>query len=197
MATTGERLGGIGAVLEDELERARAAGIAGKTVVLVEGESDRRALIVLGGSRGLDLVSETTDVVAMTGATNLPRFVALLGPDGCRVPVLALCDEAEAAYFRDALPSSAPLFVCVRDLEDELIRAIGIDRVVDIFGEYGDSRRWHRLLRQPEHRESPRIHQVRRFIGNSFRKIEYAERIAAAIRPDEVPDPLRGLLDAL
>ena len=133
-----EQMGGIGAILEEELVRARKAGEIGNMVVLVEGESDRRAVETLARRQGRSLLSAGVSVIAIAGATKFPRFVDLLGPLGYGVDLVGLCDEGEKGDFRSALTwadqefsrdrgdlERIGFFVCVRDLEDELIRASG------------------------------------------------------------------------
>src|SRR5436190_10287656 len=92
------------------------------TVVFVEGASDRVALLRLAERRRRDLAAEGVDVVAIGGAHALGRFLASL--DARDLKLVGLCDAGEAEHFRRAL-GPAPCFVCDRDLEDELIRALG------------------------------------------------------------------------
>ncbi|HSM44059.1 MAG TPA: TOPRIM nucleotidyl transferase/hydrolase domain-containing protein, partial [Acidimicrobiia bacterium] len=123
-----EQMGGNGAVLAEELERAEIAGLASRSVILVEGASDHQALSALARRQRRDLDTEGITIIATAGATNLFRFVELLGPTGHDVPLAGLCDEGEAAEVRAALMAaglgaSEPgeletlgFFVCMRDL---------------------------------------------------------------------------------
>ena len=76
------------------------------TVVLVEGESDRRAMETLARRQGWDLVDAEVAIVPIAGATNLPRFLELLGPSGYGVEIAGLCDQGEEDNFRRALQRS-------------------------------------------------------------------------------------------
>ena len=48
--------------------------------VLVEGESDREAVLALAGKRGVRLTDRGVEVLAMGGITNIARYVAELAP---------------------------------------------------------------------------------------------------------------------
>lgn len=135
---TTEQMGGDGAVLAEEIEQAEAAGATATSVILVEGVSDQRAVETLARRRGRDLNADGVAVIPIAGATNVDRFLALLGPGGYDVPLAGLCDEGEEREFRNALERSGlgtdldraamerlGFFVCVGDLEEELIRALG------------------------------------------------------------------------
>ena len=58
------------------------------------------------------------------------------------------------------------LYVCVDDLEDELIRAIGAARVEELIDSQGDLGSFRSLQRQPEWRGPPAGSQLRRFLGS-------------------------------
>lgn len=161
-----------------------------RSVVLVEGESDRVALVALAGRMGLD-VSDVS-IVAMGGATSIVHFADRYGPD---VRVLGLCDEREARAFRRA--GVATFFVCRADLEDELIRALGVDGVVHVIEAAGDGPSWRRMRAQPAQRDRPVDQQLRRFMGTrSGRKERYAGLLVDALDPDRAPAPLVDVLHA-
>lgn len=202
---TGERLGGSGAVLTVEIERARAAGEAGQAVILVEGVSDQRAVETLARRQGRDLHSEDIAVIPIAGATNLARFLDLLGPGGHDVPVAGLCDAGEEREFRAALDHAgigspndrltmelAGFYVCDTDLEDELIRALGADRLLALIESQRQLRRFHSFQNQPAQRHKTIEQQLWRWLGNH--KIRYAPLMVDALDLDAVPRPLRGVL---
>jgi hypothetical protein len=166
------------------------------TVVLVEGESDRNAVETLAVRLGRDLAVEGVAVVAMGGATNIRRHVAELGGARAR----GLYDAKEERFFRRALGTDdlegAGFFRCEEDLEDELIRALGVDRVLAVVEERGELASYRILQRQPFHRGRPERDQLRRFLGtHSGRKIEYGGLLAAALDLDRIPRPMAALLD--
>ena len=168
-----------------------------KTIVLVEGISDRIAIETLAERRGRDLAAERIEVVAMGGAqaigASLERFRGLR--------VAGLCDAGEEPQFRRAFDRAgmAPdFYVCEPDLEAELIRALGADRVLEIVEARGDLPPFRTLQKQVEWRGRPVEEQLRRFMGSGgSRKTRYARYLVEALEPDQVPRPLDGLLRSI
>jgi hypothetical protein len=175
------------------------------TVVLVEGLSDQAAVQTLAVRCGRDLRGEGVFVVPMGGATNIGHFLAMFGPPGFGVRLAGLCDEGEEHDFRRGLEraglgarldrAALGFFVCVADLEDELIRSLGTRRVEELIEAQGELGPFRTFTRQPAHRAEPREQQLRRFMGTrSGRKIRYGHLLAAALDLTRVPAPLAGLL---
>ena len=162
-------------------------------LVLVEGASDRTAVLTLAAVLERDLTG--VDVVAMGGVTNLGRH---LRDHADGRPVALLHDAGETSYVdRTLAQHDRPVarFVCDADLEDELVRALGIPRVLEIVAGAGDLPAWQTLCNQPFHRDRAETAVLRRFFGTtSGRKDKYAALLAAALDPDAVPAPLAGLL---
>ena len=190
----------------DETSLAAAVALArgdprSCAVVLVEGMSDQAAVQTLAERSGRDLNAEGVFVVPMGGATNVGHFVDLFGPGGFGVRLAGLCDQGEERDFRrglDGAGTEAPYFVCVADLEDELIRALGTGRVEDLIEAEGESGPFLTFTRQPAHRDRARDQQLRRFMGTrSGRKIRYGHLLAAALDLTRIPAPLAGLLSAV
>ena len=169
------------------------------TTVLVEGESDRVAVETLARRQGHDLEAGRVTVVGMGGATSIGTFLTRHAGDR----LLGLCDQAESAYVRRALDraglgSQGQLHVCVADLEDELIRALGADAVLDVISAEGELASFRLLQRQPAQREQPLSAQLRRFLaGRSGHKITYARLLVEALPPGKAPAPLAALLAAM
>jgi hypothetical protein len=167
-------------------------------VVLVEGMSDQAAVQTLAERVGRDLSADGVFVVPMGGATNVGHFVDLFGPGGYGVRLAGLCDQREERDFRRGLDGVGPYFVCVADLEDELIRALGTRRVEELIEAAGEHGPFLTFTRQPAHRGEDRDQQLRRFMGTrSGRKIRYGHILAAALDPAQVPGPLASLLSAV
>jgi OLD-like protein len=179
-----------------------------RTVVLVEGASDKSAIEALAERRGRNLASDGISIVAMGGATNIGTYIGRFGPPGRNLRLAGLCDVGEEGDFRRGLERAGlgsdlgrrdlealGFFACVADLEDELIRALGtatVERVVDAEGELSSFRT---LQKQPAWRGSSTHDQLRRFMGSgSGRKIRYAGPLVAALDLDRVPRPLDMLL---
>jgi hypothetical protein len=176
--------------------------------VLVEGISDQVALEALARRRGRDLDAEGIAVVPMGGARNIRRFLELFGPRGLDVSLAGLCDAREEGDFRRGLEraglgsnlgraemESLGFYVCVADLEDELIRCLGaaaVERVVDAQGELGSFRTFQK---QPAQQGRSIQQQLRRFMGTrGGRKIRYARLLIDALDLTSVPRPLDRVL---
>jgi hypothetical protein len=179
-----------------------------RAVILVEGMSDQAALETLAERRGRALPAEGISIVRMAGATNVGRFVELLGPRGLGVRLAGLCDAAEEGYFRRALERAGlgsgmsradreahGFYVCTADLEDELIRALGTAAVEQIIQAQGEIRSFRIFQKQPaQQRRSPE-RQLHRFMGTrSGRKSQYARLLAGALDLTRVPRPLDRVL---
>ncbi|WP_461017063.1 TOPRIM nucleotidyl transferase/hydrolase domain-containing protein [Streptomyces daliensis] len=176
--------------------------------VLVEGLSDQVALETLAARHGRDLAAEGICVVPLGGATSIGRFLALLGPQGLDVALAGLCDAGEEAFFRRALDRAGlgsprargglerlGFYVCVADLEDELIRSLGAATVQRVVEEQGELRAFRTLQKQPAHRGRAVELQLRRFMGSlGGRKARYARSLVEALDPAHVPEPLERLL---
>ena len=181
------------------------------TVVLVEGLSDKLAMHALARRNRRDLDAEGIAVLAMGGSKNVRRFLEVFGPQGAGLRVAGLCDENEERDFRRALdragfgsnPTREDLaahgvHVCVADLEDELIRALGAAAVENVIASQGDLVALRTFRRQPQWAGRSREEQLRRFLGtHSGRKIECAPLLVQALDLDRTPPPLRRLLDHL
>ena len=175
-----------------------------RTVVLVEGISDQLALEALAERRGRNLDAEGVSIVPIGGAKNIGRFLDLFGPQGFDVRLAGLYDAAEEGDFQRGLERAGlgsnltradmerlGFYVCVADLEDELIRSLGaaaVEQVVDAQGELGSFRT---LQKQPAWQGRTTEDQLRRFMGSGGRrKIRYARFLVDALDLAEVPRPL-------
>lgn len=112
--------------------------------VLVEGESDLAAVLATAGSLGRDLHADGVIVVPMGGATNIGGYVAKCGPAGQDLDLVGLCDIAERDFFERVL-GAQDVFVCDADLEDELLRSMGVDEMVAFIESPGELKRFHTM----------------------------------------------------
>ncbi|MEW2477575.1 TOPRIM nucleotidyl transferase/hydrolase domain-containing protein [Micromonospora gifhornensis] len=175
-----------------------------RAVLLVEGTSDLVAVQTLAQRRGRDLTGEGVRVLAMGGATNIGHYLEQLGPRGRDLRLAGLYDVAEEGFVRRGLERAglgvAPLselgfHVCVRDLEDELIRALGTDGMQEVLAAEGDLRSFRLFQRQPAQQGRELPAQLRRFIGTrSGRKEAYARLLVQALDLERVPRPLHAVL---
>jgi hypothetical protein len=191
-----------------------------RAVVLVEGVSDRAALLVLAERRGMDLPGDGIEIVSMDGITNVGRFLDRYCAPGRDVRVAGLYDDAEERFVRrglvrvgfgdggdgaddgdpdKALPraelEALGFYACSPDLEDELIRALGPSAVERLVEARGELRSFRRLQRQPAQRSRTLHDQLRRLMGGrSGGKERYAAAMAAAVPLELVPRPLSAVL---
>jgi hypothetical protein len=179
-------------------------------VVLVEGRSDVAAVEALCAARGLDPETDSFALVDMGGVTNVAHHLTRLTSSPGSPRVLGLCDAPEERFVIRALRREgvevetrqdlerAGFVVCDRDLEDELIRALGPARVESVLGELGQHEQLRAFQRQPQWRGRDVHDQLRRFAGTaSGRKALFARRLAEELTPENTPPPLARLLDAL
>ncbi|MDQ6658496.1 MAG: hypothetical protein M3Z00_09765, partial [Actinomycetota bacterium] len=184
--------------------------VEARSVVLVEGVSDQLAVEALARRRGRDLVADRVAVLALGGATNIGHFLRRYGPNGANLGLAGLCDEAEAGIFSRALQragvrctevptgttgtavvndhrtrevlASQGFFVCVADLEDELIRANRVANVQEILDEHGDLGAFRTFQQQPAQHGKSDAARLRRFLGaGSGRKVQYGALLVDAL----------------
>lgn len=196
-AVSGWASGGPGGAARD-----LAVRLGVRTAVLLEGPSDLAAVEALAVRRGRDLAAEGVCVVPMGGAMSVGRYAGVLGPPGLGLRLAGLCDEREQPFYERGLQraraSHEGFFVCVADLEEELIRALGTTRVEEIVRAEGDLRAWQTFLHQPAQHGRSRQQQLRRFLGTkSGRKIRYGRLLVETLGPHQVPAPLDALLTSL
>ncbi len=176
--------------------------------MLVEGVSDQLALEALAERRGRNLAAEAIAVVPIGGSKNIGSFLDLFGPHGLDLRLAGLCDAGEEGDFQRALERAGlgsnltradmerlGFYVCVADLEDELIRALGaaaVERVIEAQDELASFRS---LQKQPAWRGRRVEEQLRRFFGSKGnRKSRFGALLVQALDLAQVPRPLDGVL---
>jgi hypothetical protein len=176
-----------------------------RSVVLVEGISDQRALEALAERRGRDLDAEGISIVPMGGAQAIGSFLELFGPQGRDLKLAGLCDAGEEGDFRRGLERAGlgsnltrtdmerlGFFVCVEDLEDELVRSVGAAAVEQVIAAEGELGSFRTFQKQPAKRELSYEEQLWRFMWN--RKARYATLLVHSLDLARVPRPLDGVL---
>jgi hypothetical protein len=183
------------------LDTARAA-------ILVEGASDQIALETLATRQGRNLGAEGVTIFPIGGAHAISRYLVRFGHQGPDLRLAGLCDANEEEIFRRGLHESGlgspasqadlerfGFYVCVEDLEDELIRAVGAARIQALFGSQGDLGSFRTLQGQPAWRGQRVEAQIRRFLGSGARrKLRYARLLVQTVDLDRVPHPLVAVL---
>src|ERR1700674_4020786 len=174
-----------------------------QAVILVEGMSDQLALDALATRRGHHLKARGISIVAMGGATNIGSFLKRFGPHGLGLRLAGLCDAGEEADFQRGLERAGlganltrvdmeglGFYVCVADLEDELIRALGVTAVERVLDGRGDLASFRSFQKQPAWRGRTPEEQLRRFFGTQARrKIQSAALLVGALDLTQVPQP--------
>ena len=85
--------------------------------------------------------------------------------------------------------------VCVADLEDELIRAVGPVDVEQVIERAGELASFRTLQQMPAQRDRTVEQQLHRFVGSkSGRKAKYARLLVNALDLAQVPEPLTRAL---
>ena len=176
-----------------------------RTVVVVEGTSDRAAVELLAARRGLDLARDGVEVVPIGGAQAIRRFLEETRARDPDARIAGLCDANEEPLFRRALERAGfgrirsredlearGFFVCDRDLEDELVRALGAEGVERVLEEQGHLRRFRTYRKQEAHRAQPLDRQLHGFLHNH--KFCCGPALVAALERERLPGPLAGLL---
>jgi hypothetical protein len=180
-----------------------------RTIVLVEGMTDKIALTLAARRLGRHLEAEDVSVIPINGAHAIGRFLRKLAAEEPGVILAGLYDEGEEEVIRAALEragygsnldrgrlETVGFFACSVDLEDELIRAAGetiLSRLIEV---EGDAQPWHTFQHQHAWHGRPMDQQFRRFIRSvSERNSRYIRAIVDTIDPSRVPRPLRLLLD--
>ena len=143
----------------------------------------------------------------MGGITNTRTHASHYGPRGLGIPLRGLYDAPEEARLRHGLAaaglgalepeglSALGFFACWVDLEDELIRALGVEAVEAVIEKAGEASSLRLLAGMPAQRDWTRTAVLRRFLGaRSGRKARYAALLVGALQPGRVPEPLAALL---
>jgi hypothetical protein len=188
--------------------RALARASDSRAIVLVEGVSDQIALETLAARRARNLDREGISIVPIGGAQAIGRFLIRFGPQGSGASLAGLCDAGEEEVFRRGLERAGfgsyltrsdmerlGFYVCVADLEDELIRALGSASVEAVLDSQGDLQSFRTFQKQPAWRGRRVEAQLRRFMCSADRRsIRYARLLVDALDLAQVPRPLDRVL---
>ena len=160
-------------------------------VILVDGITDRIALEAVAAKLGRDLAAEGVEVVPIGGAQAIRR--AFAEHHGERV--VGLCDAGEERWFRRVL--GAETYVCVEDMEDELIRSLGPSGVEEVIAAQGELETFRNFQNQLAWRGRPVELQLHRWLRSAHRRNKrYPPLLIAALEPEQIPRPLAGVLAA-
>jgi hypothetical protein len=179
------------------------------TVVLVEGITDQIALDTAALGRGRNLEADGVVILPIGGAHAMRRVLTGLGAGR---KVAGLYDLGEEEIVRSGLIAAGVgsprtrleleqlgFFVCDRDLEEELIRAVGVVGVEALLDAQGELRPLRTFQSQPAWRGQPPEAQLYRFVrSSSVRNLRYARLLVeAALAEDALPRPIDALLSVV
>ena len=175
-----------------------------RRVVLVEGVTDYQAVRLIAITLGRNLDAEGVAVLPLDGGGSLKIYLELLGPAGLDVDLAGLCD---ADYEQDwkakltgvGLPAStrqdmetAGFFVSSRDLEDELIAALGTTNTQVVISNDGAAGDFQQFANGAAQQGEPLAEQLRAFVQK--KKTRWTPQLAAAVTPAAIPPSIAALL---
>jgi hypothetical protein len=156
-------------------------------VVLVEGVTDRLALEAVAARLCLDLGG--IEIVPIGGAQAVRRVAAEYEGEH----VVGMCDAGEERFFRRVLGDAT--FVCHKDLEDELLRAVGVPRVEELLEAQGELTTFRHFQNQPAWRGRSAAEGLPRWLQSADQR-RFLPLLVEMLEPDELPAPLAGVLAA-
>jgi len=184
-----------------------AEGFFARTVILVEGVSDKLALEAAAELSGVSLDGKGVSIVSVDGGNTLRMYLRLFGGEGFGLDLVGMCDEdKEGVWQRDLsdagygdVPDRAAMehlhfYVACQDLEDELVRALGDQETEECIREQGDSTKLSKFSGQPKQAGKSRHDQLRAFLQVRDRKARYAPLLVDRLTEAALPDVLRKVL---
>lgn len=176
-----------------------------RTTILVEGRSDRAALRALAQAYGRDLDDDRVAILPMGGITHIRTVATRLHAAGEHLA--GLYDAPDVRFVQRGLAAAGVttdedadleahgFFCCTRDLEDELMRAVGTAGVELVIAAAGETRSLDLLAQMPAQEGRTREDVLSRFMtSKSGRKERYARLLVEAMPRGSEPPPLRALL---
>lgn len=175
-----------------------------RRVLLVEGITDYQAVRLVARALGRDLDAEGVALLPLDGGGSLKIYLELLGPAGLDVALAGLCDADYEQDWREKLTSAGlpvstrqdmeaiGFFVSDRDLEDELISALGTTNTQLVLAGDGAAGDFQQFASTASQQGAPMADQLRTFVQK--RKTRWTPQLAAAIAPGAVPQSIQQLL---
>lgn len=177
---------------------ARMAAERARTVVFVEGISDQIAVDAMLARAGRDTAAEQIVVLPIGGAQAIAKFVDEFA-NRDDIILFGLCDEAEAAFFGEALGvEGRDYFVCAPDLEAELIAAFDPSELEVVIEREGELKSLRTMQKQAVWRDRPFDEQLHRWMrAKAVRSSRYASILIEAAHEARLPRPLRDLVERI
>lgn len=174
------------------------------TVVVVEGPSDLLALREFAECSGILLDAKGIAVLSLEGADVFGTYLTLLGPGGLDLQIRGVCDADRETRWRTELNrvgvpvtdraslNAAGVHVCDPDLEAELLGALTIAEVEQVFIEDGGLQEFQTFAQQPANSQRSLDEQQLQFVKKG--KVRWAPLLAAAIDVQHIPAPMVQVL---
>jgi predicted ATPase len=173
-------------------------------VILVEGASDRLALLSVADRRGHALDAEGVTVLSLEGNGLFKLMHEILGPRGFGIPIFGLCDaDAETRWSKTVGEGQAltredlanrGFFVADPDPEHLLVTALGVQGVKDLLNRHGALAQYERYANQPDKRGTPEADLLVRFVhGDNTR---WLPLLMDELPDNDIPQVFDEVLDA-
>lgn len=178
-----------------------------RKVIFVEGYSDRVVLLQLAARLKRNLDAEGITVVSLDGGSALGTYLRLLGPQGLNLVALGLCDEDKEKRWISELSGAgipvtdrasleaAGFFVCVKDLEQEFVRALGLADAQTVIAAEGETNTFTNFQKQPAYAGKPLEEQLRSFLHKDA--TQWAIPLVDGLNLSSIPGPLDELFKRL
>jgi hypothetical protein len=156
---------------------------------------------------GRDLDAEGITVIALDGGAGIGAYLRLFGPGGLGISVLGMCDEDKETQWQTELQKAgfpatsrqamqqAGFKVCVKDLEEEFISAMGATAVQGVIASEGDAAAFAAFQGQPTQASVSLPEQLRRFLHKN--NTRYAIPLVDALDLKAIPAVPKDLLSGL
>jgi hypothetical protein len=153
------------------------------------------------------LDAEGVTIISIDGGGAVGTFLRLFGPSGLKLTVFGMCDEDKESKWiselqkagygaKDRVSMNADgFFVCVKDLEQEFVRAIGLTAAQSLIANEGEAAAFTAFQKQPAHSGVPVDEQLRRFLQKD--KVGWAIPLVDALNLKAIPGPLNDLITKL
>lgn len=178
-----------------------------QTAILVEGYSDLLAVRVIAETLEIDLDARGVSLLSLDGAGSFKHYLSLFGPGGLELDLRGLCDADSEQNWQDRLQdagipatdrasmNAAGFQVADADLEAELSDGLGAERVAELIGEGGAADSLTAFTERPEVAALSSAEAQRAYLQKD--KVRWAPVLAADLSAEQIPQPIRDLLEEL
>ncbi len=178
-----------------------------ETVILLEGHSDLLAIRVLARALDVDLDARGISLLSLDGAGSVVHYLSLFGPAGLGLTLRGLCDADHEETWRTRLQdagievtdraamNAVGFQVADADLEEELIGALGTQRVSELIEKENADQAFANFTQQGAIARLSLAEQQHDFLHKQ--SVRWAPVLAADLSVEDIPQPIRDLLEGL